>query len=203
MLRGIKDRNILDEVLDDIWSMLKRGADRFNDPFHWPVLGTLGKDNCSQRSVILRRFILQERILECNTDSRAGKVREIRDNPEVSWLFYHPRKKIQLRISGKAKLHSDDAFADKQWLDTPIPSRMNYCSVLPPGTPVDKPISGLPDFMLKRLPSLLNSEKGRENFLTIRSTIDSIDWLSLNVLGNRRARFDWHEKELNSSWLIP
>lgn len=183
--------------------MLQRGADRFNDPFHWPVLGTQGLEGCCLRSVILRRFIKEERIILCNTDARAQKVREIRDNPRVSWHFYHPRERIQLRISGIAGLHLDDALADKQWADTPLLSRLNYCAVVPPGTPVDKPSSGLPDFMLKSLPSLLNSEKGRKNFLTVSSIFDSMDWLSLNVSGNRRARFEWHEDQLSATWLIP
>lgn len=183
--------------------MLKRGADRFNDPFHWPVLGTQGKDGCNQRSVILRRVIYPQRVLVCHTDSRAGKVQEIKVNPRVNWLFYHPRQKIQLRISGVAELHTGDAFAEKQWAATPLPSRLNYCAVMPPGTRVDKPTSGLPDVMLHKLPSLFNPEKGRKNFLTVTSTIDSIDWLSLNISGNRRARFDWHENKLSSTWLIP
>jgi len=203
MIKRRENWDTLEGILEGIWSMLKRGADRFNDPFHWPVLGTLGKDCCSQRSVILRRFILPERILVCYTDARAGKVQEIKDNSNVSWLFYHPKKKIQLRITGVAELHTDDAFADKQWAATPIPSRLNYCSVLPPGTSVDELSSGLPDFLVNKIPSLMHTEKGRKNFLTISSNIDSIDWLSLNILGNRRARFEWPENKLNSTWLIP
>ena len=183
--------------------MLKRGAGRFNDPFHWPVLGTIQEGRCSQRSVILRQFIRLERILVCNTDARAGKVEEIEGNTEITWHFYHPKKKIQLRIAGVAELHRDDAFADKQWAATPIPSRLNYCAVLPPGTAVEKPTSGLPDFMLHKLPTLFDSEKGRKNFLTIRSTIQSIDWVSLNILGNRRARFEWHEDRQGATWLVP
>jgi hypothetical protein len=203
MIKQRKTWDSLEDILKGSWSMLKRGAARFNDPFHWPVLGTLGQEGCSQRSVILRRFILSERILVCNTDARAGKVMEIKNNPKVSWLFYHPKEKIQLRIAGRAELHTDDTFADEQWAATPIPSRLNYCAESPPGTPVDKPTAGLPDFLVNKLPTLMNTEKGRKNFLTISSTIESMDWLSLNLLGNRRARFDWRENKFDSSWLIP
>lgn len=203
MIKQREKWDTLEGILEGSWSMLRRGADRFNDPFHWPVLGTLGKDCCSQRSVILRQLILPERILVCNTDARARKVIEIKNNPKVSWLFYHPKKKIQLRISGRAELHTDDAFADKQWTATPVPSRLNYCAESAPGTSVDKPTAGLPDFLMNKLPTLMNTEKGRKHFLTISSTIDSIDWLSLSILGNRRARFEWRENELTSTWLIP
>ncbi len=195
--------NALEVILNEVWTMLKRGVTHFNDPFHWPVLGTTGKDGCSLRTVILRQLILSERILVCHTDARATKAQEIYNSNNVSWVFYHPKKKIQLRISGRAKLHTDDQFADDQWAAAKITSRLNYCATEPPGTPVDKPTSGLPDFLLNTIPTLLESERGCKNFMSIACRIDSIDWLLLRALGHRRARFDWDENRLSSTWLIP
>ena len=192
-----------DGILNEVWKMLKRGVTHFNDPFHWPVLGTTGKDGGSLRTVILRQFILPERILICHTDSRTDKVQEISNSAKVSWLFYHPKKKVQLRISGHATLHEDDRFADGQWAVTKITSRINYHATEPPGTPINKPSSGLPDFLLKKVPTLLESERGRKNFMAIACRIDSMDWLILRALGNLRTRFDWDENGLNAAWLIP
>ena len=76
----------LEEILNEIWTMLKRGVTRSNDPFHWPILGSTGKDGCSLRTVILRQLILPDRILVCHTDSRAAKAQEIRYANKVSWL---------------------------------------------------------------------------------------------------------------------
>ena len=196
-------RDTLEGVLNEIWTMLKRGVTRSYDPFHWPVLGTTGKDDCSLRSVILRQLILPDRILVCHTDSRAAKAQKIRYSNKVSWLFYHPKKKVQLRVSGQATLHTDDQFADEQWANSKITSRLNYCTTEPPGTPIDKPKSGLPDFLLNRIPTLLESEKGRKNFMSIACRFDTIDWLVLSVMGNRRARFIWDKNRLSSSWLVP
>ena len=192
-----------DGILNEVWKMLERGVTHFNDPFHCPVLGTTGKDGCSLRTVIFRQLILPDRILVCHTDARAAKAQEISNSSKVSWLFYHPKKNVQLRISGQAKLHRDDPFADDQWAAAKITSRLNYCAAQPPGTLVDKPSSGLPDFLLNKVPTLLESEKGRKNFMTISCRIDSIDWLRLSVLGNRRARFDWDRDKLKAVWLIP
>ena len=193
----------LDGVLQEIWKMLQRGVTRFNDPYHWPVLGTTATDGISLRTVILRRFILPERILVCYSDARAGKVDQITRFGNVSWLFYHPKRKVQLRISGQATLHRDDQFADEQWAATKMPGRLNYCTIEPPGTAVEQPSSGLPDFLMKKLPTLLESERGRKNFMVIASRIESMDWLRLSTLGNRRARFDWEADELNAKWLVP
>jgi hypothetical protein len=52
-------------------------------------------------------------------------------------------------------------------------------------------------------PFHLDTEKGRHNFMAIACRIDSMDWLVLRVLGNRRARFNWDETGLNARWLIP
>lgn len=193
----------LEGVLDQVWAMLKRGVHRFYDPFHWPVLGTVGEDGCSQRSVILRQFRQPERILVCHTDSRAGKVQEISNTDRVSWHFYHPKKMVQVRITGPAELHSDDRFADGQWAATKITSRLNYCAVRAPGTPVDRPTSGLPDFLLNGVRAIQDSARGREHFTAISGRIESIDWLKLRVSGNRRARFEWEDDRLNATWLIP
>jgi 3-hydroxyisobutyrate dehydrogenase len=192
-----------DEILNDVWAMLERGVTHSNDPFHWPVLGTTGKQGCSLRTVILRRFILPDRILVCHTDARAAKAGEIRLLRKVSWLFYHPEKKVQLRISGEAKLHRDDSFADNQWAATRITSRLNYAATRPPGTPVDKPSSGWPDFLLEKAPTLLESEKSRKNFMAISCRIESMDWLMLGALGHRRVLFEWDEDRPHATWLIP
>ncbi len=193
----------LEGVLREVCTMLKHGVARFNDPFHWPVLGTTGKDGSSLRTVILRQFIRHERILICHTDARTAKVQEISNFSKVSWLFYHPKKKVQLRIFGHATLHADDHLADRQWSGTGITSRLNYCATEPPGTPVDHPSSGVPDFLLNKAPTLLETEKGRQNFTAIACRIDTMDWLVLQIFGNRRARFDWNETGLEAQWLIP
>jgi hypothetical protein len=193
----------LDAVLDEIWIMLRRGVDGDNDPFHWPVLGTTVKDGSRLRTVILRAFNLQQRHLICHTDARAAKVDEIKACANVSWLFYHPERKVQLRITGPATLHRDDDVAHQQWAATKITSRLNYCAVEPPGTVIERPSTGLPDFLRNKVPTLVDSERGRPNFMVIACRIDSMDWVRLSALGNRRARFVWDESGLTADWLIP
>ena len=193
----------LDIVLEETWAMLKNGVNRPDDPFHWPVLGTTATEGSRLRTVILRGFDATRRLLVCHTDARAQKVAEIAAFSNVSWLFYHPKNKVQLRISGCATLHADDRFADEQWAATKITSRLNYCAIEPPGTAIDKPSSGLPDFLRDKVPSLLDSERGRRNFMVIAGQIDSLDWVGLSTLGNRRARFTWKQNGLAADWLVP
>jgi hypothetical protein len=193
----------LDGVLEGIWKMLDRGVSNYRDPFHWPVLGTTGPEGPELRCVILREFSRSDRLLVCHTDARAAKVQEIAKFSNVSWLFYHPQKRIQLRIAGPATLHADDEFADRQWAASRLPSRLNYGAIEPPGTPIDSPSSGLPDFLLRTAAPLLETEKIRSHFAVIACRFDTIDWLVLRVMGNRRARFEWDEYGLHANWLVP
>jgi pyridoxamine 5'-phosphate oxidase len=196
-------RDTLGDILDEIWLMLEKGATRSDDPFHWPVLGTAAKEGCSLRTVILRQVNTSNRTLVCHTDARSEKVQEIMNDSHTGWLFYHPPKKIQVRISGHSTLHAHDPYADQQWADTSITSRLNYCASQAPGTPIDKPTSGLPDFLLNKIPTLLETEIGRQHFMAIEVAINSIDWLILKITGNRRARFEWVEGRLRATWLVP
>jgi len=199
-----KDKwHTLDGILNQVWVMLQRGVSRSNDPFHWPVLGTTGETGCSLRTVILRQLLMPERILICYTDARSEKVKEIKGFPQTSWLFYHPKRKIQLRITGPATLHGQDQYADEVWLATPTTHRLNYSSEESPGTSIDRPSSGLPEYLSEKIRTIVNSENVRENFMVVSCRIDTLDWLRLSPLGNRRARFDWDETGVKSTWLIP
>ena len=203
MGKNEKKSDTLDGVLEGIWKMLDRGVSNYRDPFHWPVLGTAGLKGPELRCVILRGFSRSDRVLVCHTDARAAKVQEIAKFSNVSWLFYHPQKRIQLRISGHATLHTDDEFADRQWAESRLTSRLNYGATEPPGTPIDSPSSGLPDFLIHKAPTLLETEKVRPHFAAIACCFDTIDWLVLRLSGNRRARFKWDEAGLHAEWLVP
>ena len=135
MVKKEEKWDTLDGVLEGIWKMLGRGVSNYRDPFHWPVLGTTDPRGPNMRCVILRGFSKSDRVLVCHTDARAVKVQEISASSSVGWLFYHPQKKVQLRISGHATLHTDDEFADSQWAASRISSRLNYCATEPPGSP--------------------------------------------------------------------
>jgi len=203
MMKKSNGWHTLEGILNQVWRMLHRGVGRSNDPFHWPVLGTTGEKGCNQRTVILRQFLQPERVLVCYTDSRSEKVKEIMGFPLSSWLFYHPKKKIQLRITGPATLHGQDTYADELWRSTPAAHRLNYSSERSPGTSIDSPSSGLPAFLSEKIQTVIDSENVREHFMAISCRIDKLDWLRLSPLGNRRAVFEWHDTGVTSTWLVP
>ena len=108
MIFGKKENiSTLDDVLNSSWRILHNGVRNFRHPFYRPILTTIDGNNPEVRTVILRGFSEKDRTLICYCDARTPKVSQIRGNPNVSWLFYHPKKWLQLRLSGTASVHSN------------------------------------------------------------------------------------------------
>ena len=204
MIFGKKENiSSLDGVLKWSWKNLYNGVRNFRHPFHRPALTTMAGNKPQARIVILRGFSEKDRTLICHCDARSPKVSQIRDNPNVIWLFYHPEKWMQVRLSGTASVHTDDKTAESQWEKVRLANRINYCTEIPPGSPTDKPTSGLPGFLRDKALKCLDHPEGRKNFTAIVCRFDEMDWLLLKLTGNIRAKFHWEDNRINASWVIP
>ncbi|MBS1796894.1 MAG: pyridoxamine 5'-phosphate oxidase family protein [Acidobacteria bacterium] len=191
------------EILKRVWKHLDLGVLDRDHPFHTPVFGTVAYGAPRMRMIVLRRFWRRPARLAFHAHAGSPKVAEIRANPAVSWLFYHPRERFQVRITGVATLHTDDELHAEQWQATELFSRRCYVGEAP-SRPSDKPTSGLPGDLVDRRPTREESEAGRANFVVVSSTIDEIDCVELNVKGHRRSHFAWKAKgELEMRWLTP
>jgi pyridoxamine 5'-phosphate oxidase len=191
------------EILKKIWKNLDLGTLQRKHPFHLPVFGSVADNEPSLRIVVLRRFWRRPPMLAFHAHSGSPKIEQLRTNPNVYWLFFHPEDRFQVRIKGKAELHTNDELADEQWLTTELFSRRCYVGEAPTQES-KKPTSGLPEGLIDREPTHEESEEGRANFVVVTSTIDEIDCLEMNVKGHRRSLFKWNESgELETKWLTP
>lgn len=191
------------EILKRVWKNLDLGVIDRRHPFHTPVFGTVGEREPSLRIVVLRRFWRKPPCLAFHAHIGSPKIEQIKANPNVYWLFYHPQEKLQIRIKGRAEIHFDDELAEEQWMATELFSRRCYVGEAPTKES-KKPASGLPENLIDREPTREESEAGRANFVVITSTIKEIDCLELAVRGHRRSLFAWNEKgALETKWLTP
>jgi pyridoxamine 5'-phosphate oxidase len=198
-----KDILTFKDILGSSWKLLHRGVHNFKNPFHHAALSTIDNNLPQSRMVILREFSEEDRTLVCHCDVRSPKVFHIQNNTNVSWLFYDPKKWLQLRLSGSASVHTDDDTADSQWKKMGLHHRINYCAENPPGSPAEKPTSGIPDLLLNKASHLLDTEDIRKNFAVIVCQFDEMDWLLLKLTGHIRARFSWKNDRLDGSWVVP
>ena len=191
------------EILKTIWKNLDLGTLDRNHPFHTPVFGTIADNEPNLRIVVLRRFWRRPPQLAFHAHGGSPKIAELRANPNVYWLFYHPQEKLQVRVKGIATIHVDGELHEEQWLATELFSRRCYVGE-PPTHESKRPTTGLPADLINRKPTHEESELGKANFVVVTSTIDSIDCFELNVKGHRRSLFEWHENgELCTKWLTP
>ncbi|MCB0551597.1 MAG: pyridoxamine 5'-phosphate oxidase family protein, partial [Phaeodactylibacter sp.] len=105
-------------------------------PFRYFSLATFGL--FPEVRTVVAREVSQSLSVLFFTDSRTPKVAQIKENPRVSALFYHPKKKLQARIKGMAELIGKGHEAYPSLLERVKNSDAlkDYTAVLAPGSKV-------------------------------------------------------------------
>jgi 3-hydroxyisobutyrate dehydrogenase len=188
----------------DCWVRLLNGSLSYKNPFHNPVVANSSSKGVNLRTIVLRKVDTQKKELFFHTDIRSGKWNELLEDDKISWHFYNPAGKLQLRLSGTITLHNDDAIANEGWRNSKMSSRKVYTGEFGPSTIVTLPTSGLPEEFDTTDPTPEESEVGRKNFGVISTKINWMEWLWLNSNGHRRASFEYSSPEyFEANWLIP
>jgi pyridoxine/pyridoxamine 5'-phosphate oxidase len=199
----VEAASALDPLLDGLWSQLENAVTNRRHAFHTPALSTVHELSVASRIVVLRAASRHTRQIICHTDVRSDKVTQILHNPHVSWLFYDPAAKVQVRAEGLALIHQQDDIAEFSWLRTPPTSRRCYLTMLPPGSSLGEPGTNLPSHLHDRAPDAAESEEGWKNFCVVVSTITHLEWLYLDAHGHQRAGWDWENSTWHGAWLVP
>jgi len=194
----------LNAIEKDLWIRLLNGSLKSKNSFHTGSLATFAENEHEQRTVVLRKVDTAHKILRFHTDIRSPKVKMIRSNNSVHWLFYCDKCRLQFRMKAIASIHHDDDKTQSAWKETSLNSRKCYLSKTLPGYEIQSPESGLTAHVLNQDFSMEESENAYQNFAIVETYISSIDWLWLNHEGHKRARFEYQDQQLiKSSWLNP
>lgn len=196
--------NDLDAIFDQCWDLLAQGVARRKSPAHAPVVATIGRSGVpSQRVLVLRMANRDSRLLRFHTDFRSDKVQDIEAQPSVSVLVYDPEAAVQLRLSGTGAIEGQGDTAEAAWASSTLFARRCYMAESGPGTVIDAPASGLPDWIEGKMPTNEQIAPARPNFAVLLVTLTSIEWLNLANTGHRRARFEFRDDRWTGAWLIP
>lgn len=198
--------NNLNLSLDKITTLIVTAVKDRKSPFHTPLLSTVDKNNKPKsRTVVLRQFFHREWLILIHSDIRSKKIAEIKKNKNICFVFYDEKEKIQVRLSGQARIEKNYNDA---WEKLSTWSRRCYLSDLEPGSYSNIYHSGFNKKYSQNAPSFEDSERGKENFCCIICKIDSIEWLYLSSIGHRRAEFkvkrEQNDKiQISKRWVIP
>ncbi|TVQ63955.1 MAG: flavin-binding protein [Phycisphaerales bacterium] len=196
----------LPDVLTDLWRRLERGATERRHPYHQPVVSSMGEDASPRsRTVVLRNADRDGASLVFHTDARSPKCAELRANTALTWTFYDPASKVQLRVRSRAEVLTTGEIVDQRWANTRAMGRRCYLAPRTPGVSVgDQPDPNLPEALRHREPTEQESKPGRANFAVVRCAIESVDWLHLRHDGHRRAQFVFRDRKPDGgAWLAP
>lgn len=176
-------------ILQQVKNELANGCVKKRHPFRYFTLGTLKNDRPRQRMVVLRK-IRSDFGLLFYTDSRSCKVGELKKNPNVSALFYHPKKMMQLQITGEAFFEQDKDTLKKVWCSIPIHARRDYTTTMPPG------------YELGDLDNL-EYHVDQNFFCMIIIRPLQIDYLKLDKPYHQRVRFQKSDDGWSHTQLVP
>ena len=135
--------NDLDKVYSKIWDLLSDGLKNRNAPFHIPVFISGNENKFDGRIVVLRGVDKKEKKIWFHSDIRSNKIKILKANSDVVLLFYDKSEKIQLRISGTAKINYQNDITKKAWGKTVHMSRQCYLGDKAPGSDSSQATSGL------------------------------------------------------------
>lgn len=121
--------------ISEIHSALQASLSDRSHPFRHFCLATSNRQGYPTQRTVILRSVSPDLELSFYTDSRSEKVGQIRENPRVSLLFYHPQDLWQLRIQGHAAIQEIDQSLPI-WESLPKESRKNYRSIPPPGSSI-------------------------------------------------------------------
>ena len=197
MSKKIDFYNSLELTLLEAENLISDGVENSKSMFHTPVLSSFVEKTISTRTVVLREFDSKNRTLRFHTDSRSGKIEELKENSISSVHGYDPDLKVQIRLKGKTLLHIDNEISKKAWAESREMSKMCYSVKDSPGNKISSPE---PFDLVKEE---IDIELGYNNFAVLHFSYDSLEFLFLKGAGHRRSLFDWNSSQLKSSWLIP
>ena len=177
-------------LFNELQEELQKGASQKNHPFHVFTLGTVGLGSVARlRTIVLREFTEAQHIIFF-TDFRSKKILHLKENNRVGMLFYHPEKRLQLKIEGLATIYSDPATKKEYWNEIDATGKKSYTTTEAPGSALNNP--ELIDYL------------GNDNhFCMVEITPFKIEYLKLEKPEHIRVRFSKQDDLWKSEYLVP
>ena len=115
------------------YDLLKDGIKNRDSLFHTLVFSNFDGKDISNKVMVLRDFNAAKRTLRFHSDYRSDKAKLIQANSKASVIGYDPNKKIQLRLTGIAKINYKNKKTKEAWNNSQAISKKCY-SVLEPNS---------------------------------------------------------------------
>lgn len=177
------------EAFEQLKTELFNGVNKKGHPFRYFTLATLNNGRPKQRTVVLRK-ISKDLKFTFYTDCRSPKIEQIKGNENVNLLFYHPKKRIQITIEGKATLITNSEITNTYWHGIPTHARKDYATSKAPGSSIDNT-------------DAISYLEEEHNFCIVEIKAESIDFLKLQQPIHQRILFTKTDENWLGEFLVP
>ena len=191
------------EIYIEIESLMSEALKNSSHPYRTFSLATVDEKVPNLRTVVLRDFSFEDNFLDCHSDYRSPKIKQLEKNKEFSALFYSPEKKIQLRFKGTVEIFHKNSIAKQRWNKVTPSSKRCYMGPYSPSDKLEEYHPNIPDNVKFKDPSDDDSISGYNNFVIIRCHFYEIDFLKLKYSGHQRCKFIFDKEKINVSWVAP
>lgn len=177
------------ELFEELRRELVNGYAKRRHPFRYFSLATVSNNSARQRTVVLRKMLADDTLL-VYTDARSQKVSDIKANPNVSALFYHPKQLTQIRVEGMVQIVTDKDELKPYWNNIPDSSRKDYITANPPGTPTNNPDD-------------VNYKDDENHFCMLKIIPKQFEYLKLKRPNHIRVLFSKSDDTWDGQFLVP
>tara|TARA_Y100000817_G_scaffold312063_1_gene305260 strand:+ start:49 stop:624 length:576 start_codon:yes stop_codon:yes gene_type:complete len=184
--------NDVNEILESINKVLSRGVKDRHSDYHTFSVATSANNLINNRTVVLRDFSYEKKLLCYHTNFLSEKISELKKNNNIACLFYSKKDKVQIRINGKAHINNGNQICKEKWKTMSEQSKLCYFQNHNPGKKVANPVE------VKQ--SANNSISKLFSIITV--DIEKIDWLYLSRLGHKRVFF-LKKNNFDGYWVAP
>lgn len=179
-------------MLNDIFKSLKNeiqfGYLKRKHPFRYCYLSSVCDNSPIIRTVVLRDMSENLELIFF-TDSRSQKVVQFKHNPQAEVLFYHPKKLLQIKASGKVSFLADQEKLNYYRNKIQGPSINDYITKEPPSTSIKNP-------------DLVEYNEDEVNFCVLILNIEILEGLQLKRPNHIRTRFE-RKNSWKGEFLVP
>jgi len=97
---------MLNTIFDSTINEIKFGYLKRHHPFRYCYLSSVYNNKPQLRTVVIRDMTDYNELIFF-TDYRSPKIKQFQLNPNAEVLFYHPKKRWQIKVTGQIKLLDD------------------------------------------------------------------------------------------------
>jgi len=177
-------------IFEQLKNELVNGAVKKGHPFRYFSLATIAPNNKPQLRTVVLRKVTSDLELFFYTDRRSNKVDQLLANNTIAVLFYHPKKLLQLQVTGKTIFVNDEQTLKSLWNKIPLNSRKDYTTAHAPGSLLHNP---------NQMDYLTNGN----HFCAVKIIPEAIEYLRLGRPHHIRVSFTKKDQEWQGQFLVP